>query len=386
VAFVSNNSFIQNLAFDGMRLHLSQDFNRIYHIDLKGNARTSGERRRKEAGNVFDDAIRVGVGITLLVRSKRLNAPARFELYRIPDYYSAGQKQDALDSFGTYSEIPFEAPRQLRDREWITDGEDCTFDTFHSIADIFTTFSPGVNTARDSVAYNFDLKALLRDIKAFADSYNGEVDRYSRERPSNVDSFVDYGKLKWSRNLKRHLRSQHSLTPETVEAREAIYRPFSSCWLFLAEIAVDELGKSLHFLPTVESQSANRILCLTSPGSTKMFHALATNRVPDFHTTGDSKCFGFYTYDEDGSNRRENITDWALDQFCSHYHDKKITKWDIFHYVYAVLHHPEYHQRYAANLKRELPRIPLVSAPVPQGLNPAPQELKPVAQGVNPGV
>ena len=73
-----------------------------------------------------------------------------------------------------------------------------------------------------------------------------------------------------------------------------------------------------------------------------------------------SQCFPFYTYDEDGTNRRENITDWALNEFRTHYSDPYITKWDIFHYVYAVLHHPEYRERYAANLKRELPRIPFV--------------------------
>src|SRR5208337_4919232 len=76
---------------------------------------------------------------------------------------------------------------------------------------------------------------------------------------------------------------------------------------------------------------------------------------------GGSHCFPFYTYDEDGSNRRENITDWALNEFRTHYSDPNITKWDIFHYVYAVLHHPEYRERYAANLKRELPRIPFLA-------------------------
>ena len=71
-----------------------------------------------------------------------------------------------------------------------------------------------------------------------------------------------------------------------------------------------------------------------------------------------AQCFPFYTYDEDGTNRRENITDWALTEFRSHYGQKSITKLDIFHYTYALLHHPEYRTRYAANLKRELPRIP----------------------------
>ncbi len=56
--------------------------------------------------------------------------------------------------------------------------------------------------------------------------------------------------------------------------------------------------------------------------------------------------------------REDNITDWALGQFQKHYKDKTITKLDIFHYVYAVLHHPAYRSKYEQNLKREFPRIP----------------------------
>jgi predicted helicase len=64
-------------------------------------------------------------------------------------------------------------------------------------------------------------------------------------------------------------------------------------------------------------------------------------------------------YESDGKTRNENITDWALEHFRKQYGDNKITKWDIFYYVYGVLHHPEYREKYAENLKRELPRIPL---------------------------
>jgi predicted helicase len=84
--------------------------------------------------------------------------------------------------------------------------------------------------------------------------------------------------------------------------------------------------------------------------------------IPDLHLCGgygtSSQCFPFYIYNEDGSNRRENLTDWALQEFHTHYHDNAIAKWDIFHYVYAILHHPAYREKYAANLRRELPRIP----------------------------
>ena len=85
---------------------------------------------------------------------------------------------------------------------------------------------------------------------------------------------------------------------------------------------------------------------------------LMVNQIPDLLPQGGSQCFPFYTYDEDGTNRRENITDWALTEFRTHYGDDTITKWDIFHYNYGLLHHPDYRETYEANLKRDLPHIP----------------------------
>ena len=82
------------------------------------------------------------------------------------------------------------------------------------------------------------------------------------------------------------------------------------------------------------------------------------NKLPNLLPQGGSQCFPFYTYDEDGRNRRENITDWALAQFRAHYGDDSIGKWNIFHYVYGLLHHPTYRDRYQVDLKRDLPHLP----------------------------
>ncbi len=110
--------------------------------------------------------------------------------------------------------------------------------------------------------------------------------------------------------------------------------------------------------PTQETETENQVIWLKVGTAWPMF-ALMINKIPNLLPQSGSQCFPFYTYDEDGDNRRENITDWALEQFRGHYQDDTITKWDIFHYVYGLLHHPEYRERYQANLKRELPRLPL---------------------------
>jgi predicted helicase len=102
-------------------------------------------------------------------------------------------------------------------------------------------------------------------------------------------------------------------------------------------------------------------LCLTGIGSEKPFMVMITNQIVDHHLVGagsSTQCFPFYIYDDDGSNRRENITDWAIEQFKSAL-KAEVDKWQIFHYIYGLLHSPEYREKFKANLRRELPRIPL---------------------------
>jgi len=87
---------------------------------------------------------------------------------------------------------------------------------------------------------------------------------------------------------------------------------------------------------------------------------MVSNCIPNLSlVVAPVQCFPFYTYSEDGTHRHENLTNWTLKHFQRHYQDNTITKWAIFYYVYALLHHPHYREKYAANLKRELPRIPL---------------------------
>jgi len=107
VALVTNNGFLDNYAFDGMRKHLAQDFNKIYHVNLKGNARTTGEQRRKESGNVFDDAIRVGIGISFFIKSKIGHDKAEIYIYSVDDYLKSNQKKEFLIKAGDYRNVPF---------------------------------------------------------------------------------------------------------------------------------------------------------------------------------------------------------------------------------------------------------------------------------------
>ena len=115
------------------------------------------------------------------------------------------------------------------------------------------------------------------------------------------------------------------------------------------------------FSPHLETEIENRVICVRGLGIDKPYQALMVDIISDLQILGNTQCFPFYTYSEEGTNRRENITDWTLQEFRSQYKDETISKWDVFHYVYAVMHHPDYRETYQANLKRELPRIPFLS-------------------------
>ncbi len=203
---------------------------------------------------------------------------------------------------------------------------------------------------------------LSERLVEFIDAYNSEVDRYKRlgTKPP-IDDFVHYDKVKWSESLKANLVRGRYATFDASKIRDALYRPFCNRRLFFDELLIERRYQLPQIIPSASPEKENRLIGLTDIGSEKPFMAMMAVTLSDIHLVGagsSAQCFPFYVYDEDGTNRRENVTDWALGQFRTKYKDKKISKWDIFYYVYGLLHHAGYREKFADNLKRELPRIP----------------------------
>ena len=189
---------------------------------------------------------------------------------------------------------------------------------------LFKEYSLGVSTNRDSVVFDFSEDNLSKRVEQFCDDYNAEVDRFGRKgQGKNLDDFLDYTKIKWSRNLKRSLRNGEELSFSKSAIKGALYRPFVRQFLYFADIVVDELGQIPRYFPNAASEKANLVIALSHIGfRATNFSCLVSNRIPDQHlcaTTDGHQCYPFYVYDEDGSNRRENITDWALEQFQKRY-------------------------------------------------------------------
>lgn len=241
---------------------------------------------------------------------------------------------------------------------------------------IFKIFSNGVKTNRDVWAYNFNSDDLANNIQHIISTYNQEVVRWNQRtnKEITIDDFVidDESLISWSSTLKSHLNRNTILTYNENNIRKSIYRPFASYFLYFDPILNDRRGQFPQILPTIETERENQFIGITGLSSEKPFSVIISNILIDLNMlspgTGGVQCFPFYTYDKDGSNRQENITNWALKQYQNHYQDPKITKWDIFYYIYAILHHPIYRNRYEANLKKELPRIPFAPQFTPSAI------------------
>ena len=371
VAFVTNNSFIDGKAFDGMRKHLEEDFDAVYVLDLGGNARKG---LKVSDANVF--GIRVGVSINLFVKSKENRSDkARIFYHRADDLWDKDQKFAFMNERKHVGNIEWQTIQPDAEHTWLTEGLRPEFKTFIPIGTrkakaakgsakgaVFKIYSNGVKTDRDAWVYNFNRNDLAANVQRMIENYNAELDRWKRRADdgAKVDDFVSYddAKISWSSNLKANLTRGVIAEFDEDKLRTSLYRPFTKRDLFFDKTLNDRRAVFPSIFPTAEAETENRVICVNSPGATNAFQTLMVDAIPDFHLTGDSRCFPYYIYREDGSNRQENITYWALKKFRSHYGDPSISRWDIFHYVYGLLHHPDYRGRYEKNLKRDLPHIP----------------------------
>ena len=376
VAFVTNNGFLDGIAFDGMRKHLAQDFDAIYVLDLGGNVRKN-PKLSGTTHNVF--GIQVGVSINFFIKKGATNKePSSAEIFyaRVDEFWRKAEKYHHLDSKEQYQNIEWERITPDNRHTWLTEGLHAEFDTFIPIGTkaaktakgeaegvIFKTYSLGLNTSRDAWVYNFNRNALVENVQRTIGFYNAQVLKWlvtPEKLILNVDNFVTYDntQVSWSSGLKGKLKSGQMAEFSDAKLRKSLSRPFTKAHLFFDRILNHRVFVFPSIFPTSEAESENKVICMSGVGGNKPFQVLVTDVIPSLDLLEKTQCFPFYIYDEDGTNRQENITDWALAHFRDHYGDDTISKWDIFHYIYGLLHHPNYREKYQANLKRDLPHIP----------------------------
>ena len=365
LCFVTNNGFFDGIAFDGMRKHLRNDFDHIALIDLGGNVRKN-PKLSGTTHNVFGIQVGVSVSIMLLHSDKKESI---VEYARMDEYWNKREKYAELNRVHNYLNVHFQTVNENAKHLWLTDGMANEWDDLIPLGSkeaksgkanaLFDIYSLGILTNRDRWVYRFNKSNLVQSMSEISDFYNDFVAKWPYyQSKKDINDFVEYddAKISWSRDLKLKVKRSRMSTHNDSFVRTSVYRPFCKQHLCFNPIFVDQALKFPRIFPLPETE--NVVICLSAIGQSKPFHTMAVNVIPDLHLTGDSQCFPLYVYDEEGNNKKDNITDWGLEQFRNHYQDASIEKIDVYHYVYGILNDPAYREKYAANLKRELPRIP----------------------------
>jgi predicted helicase len=354
LAFITNSSFIDARTFDGFRKVVAEEFSDIYVIDLGGDVRKN-PKLSGTTNNVF--GIQTGVAISFMVKRQGSNKTACKIFYACrPEFDTAEAKLKFLAET-EFSEINFEHIIPDKNHNWINQTDN-DFDTLIPIVDkdvkggkaeqaVFKLFSRGIATQRDEWVYDLSKETLVDKMKFFVEVYQNHFENQKQEGFSHL--------IKWDEDLRSYFKRGIKKQFDEQSVQLSLYRPFYKEYLYFDKHFNGRTYQWFDFFN--ETYSDNKYIAFSAIGNTKPFHCLGSNSIIDLHFTGDSQCVSLYRYDKEG-NRIDNITDWGLKQFQNHYNDKAITKLDIFHYTYAVLHNPAYRQKYELNLKREFPRLP----------------------------
>jgi predicted helicase len=375
IAYVTNGGWLDSNSADGMRKALAEEFSSIYVLNLRGNQRTAGEQSRREGGKIFGGGSRATVTITLLVRNPARSGRAKIYYTDIGDYLTRAQKLDKIVAAAEVTGLdPVACIEPNEYGDWLNQRRD-DFTSFiplwarHALQ-IFEVTSAGVKTNRDVWVYRNNPRGLVERLRQLATEFNHGL-ATGQMPPGGVA-------ISWSTGLRKRFADGLPLAIDPSAVRVSGYRPFYRTNLYF-ERSLNEAPSRLPLLfpaPSIE----NFGFVLTGPSSHYDFCSLMTDGVPDLHLLDTGQFFARWRFEPvadadaldlgsegevvDGYRRIDNITDEAVKRFAAAYGDA-ITKDDIFFYVYGLLHSPEYRETYAADLKKMLPRIPLVEDPWP---------------------
>ncbi|WP_421998650.1 type ISP restriction/modification enzyme [Roseovarius confluentis] len=372
IAFVTNRSFIDSRTFDGFRRYLTEEFAEIYVVDLGGDVRVNPKLSGTK-NNVF--GIQTGVAISFCVRrqlGKRKQRDCKIHYVRRPEMETAEDKLTWLGAVKP-SEAEFSMVYPDHRASWVNQNENA-WDDLLPVGDkktksaksssqersIFKLYTLGVATNRDDWVYDFDRDSLSEKAANLVEMYEKDRKRLrALKDPKKIADALDYS-IKWTRSVKRDLLNRKPHTFSASRIVRANYRPFVKKFMY-RDLAFNEMSNLTIPVFGLGKWSTPSITFM-GDSTGKPYTTIAVDLLPDLNfvspASGGSQTLPRFRYTSDGT-QIDNITDWALNKFTKRYGKKaKITKDDIFAYVYAILHDPIYRETYAINLTREFPRIP----------------------------
>lgn len=386
ISFVTNSGYIDKESLDGFRKCIEKEFSTVYIFNLRGSIRgRSGEAAKKEGQNVFD--IMTGVAISILIKNPSISENSVIHYYDIGDYLSRKEKIGILTKYRSISHegIKWHVTRPNIEADWIDQRTDIFGNLIALNAEknqsiksnsFFILNGPGISTGRDSWVLNSSPKKLINTLERMVGHYNEQLSNYSnfKNGESNIKlgDFInnDTSKISWTVNLKKSFEKNLQLNVNSENIKTYNYRPFFKQNIYFDSVLIERPGISGKLF--ANNKQSNKVITVSTEGR-KDFSVLIADSIVDYHFNGDTQCFPLFyfeerkrsnpsLFDEPGESeyiRRDGISDFILDRAKKVY-GKIVGKEDIFYFAYGLLHSPHYRIVFANDLKKMLPRLPLV--------------------------
>lgn len=395
IGFVTNGGYIDSNSADGLRKCLADEFSSLYFFHLRGNARTSGEQRRKEKDNVFSQGTRTPIVIAILVKNPNATRHGQIYFHDIGDYLSREEKLEKISNLSSINGITdidgWTIIKPDAHNDWLNQ-RDNSFEKNIRLYDktnqaLFNKNTAGVITGKDAWNYNCSKTSLKERTEKAIQFFNKEVQRYidfcknleKKDYPietnfveKNLD-LISWGGRSWKAPFRNGKKQQLGVDDFNINS----YRPFTKQYHYSSSVFNHSFNSCKDFFPNKDCK--NIIIAISGLGIAKDFSCLVSDHIPDFQFIANGQCFPLYLYEKNTVKHTENdlfnqdkntkdieytrkdaISDDGLKHFQNAYPTESIKKEDIFYYVYGLLHSEDYRTRYADNLIKELPRIPCV--------------------------
>lgn len=292
------------------------------------------------------------------------------------------EKLNRLANFTDLDAIKFDTITPNNKGDWINQREDgfeklipLKRDKKRQNPSVFDINSGGVATGCDPWVYNFSKDALMLSVQKCIDTYNADLEHFNahfreafKQRVKGVKSdqlykqlndseiTTDKTKIAWTCTLKQEFIKNKNLQESHKDRiRLALYRPFNKQWLYFDK----NLNSRQYQFPKIfPDKDAQNVVINTGVGNGKNFSALVSDFISDYFLIVSNQAYPLYYYDDLG-NRHYAISSYALNLFRKHYEDNSIAEEEIFYYIYAILHHKGYLEKYKNSLTKEDPRIAL---------------------------
>jgi predicted helicase len=382
VALITNHGYLDNPTFRGMRQNLMQTFDEIYVLDLHGNS------KKKEVcpdgspdKNVFD--IQQGVAISIFIKYE--NSQQKLATVYHADLWGMREVYENKELVG--GKYHWLAENDISSTDWKVLQPQTEFYLFSpqntdllpeyerewKITEIMLVNSTGIKTHRDQLVLDFDFDSLKKRLQDFRDLSISDLDFQS--------SHGIYNKLDWNLNKKRKIISNDKQWK--IYFKKCLYRPFDTRHYYHNQELVDRPRQdvmqhiincdNLGLIATrqITSLTFSHILCTEYMIEMKTCsHDRGTNIFPLYLYPTDTPTLLDSTPSNAPGGRKPNLSPEFITEFSQKLDlefivdgkgDKKQTfgPEDIFNYIYAIFHSPNYRQRYAEFLKIDFPRVPL---------------------------